>query len=96
MEGMLDCGFSGISFEEAVDVEEAKQVRAAEGSDSVLVGNVSTSQTLFSKPTSEVKAEATQALEKGINVLAPSCGIAPKSPLANLQAFVEARDEFYQ
>ena len=96
LEGMLDCGFSGISFEEAVDVEEAKQVKADEGSETVLVGNVSTSQTLFSKPTSEVKAEATQALEKGINVLAPSCGIAPKSPLENLKAFVEARDEFYQ
>ena len=96
MEGMLDCGFSGISFEEAVDVAAARQVQEDEGSDTVLVGNISTSQTLFSKPTEEVKAEVTQALENGIDVLAPSCGIAPKSPLANLQAFVEARDEFYQ
>lgn len=96
LEDMLNSGFSGISFEEAVDVVEAKQVKEDEGSETVLVGNVSTSQTLFSKPVEEVKAEATQALEKGINVLAPSCGIAPKSPLKNLQAFVEARDEFYQ
>lgn len=96
MEGMLTSGFSGASFEEAVDVEEARQVQEAEGSDTVLVGNISTSQTLFSKPTDEVKAEVTQALEKGIDVLAPSCGIAPKSPVANIKAFVEARDEFYQ
>ena len=48
------------------------------------------------KKVNEVKAEVTTALEKGIDVLAPSCGIAPKSPLANIQAFVEARDEFYQ
>ena len=96
MEGMLTCGFNGASFEEAVDVAEARKVQEAEGSDTVLVGNISTSQTLFSKPTEEVKAEVTQALEKGIDILAPSCGIAPKSPLANLKAFVEARDEFYQ
>ena len=96
MEGMLTSGYSGASFEEAVDVEEARKIQEAEGSDTVLVGNISTSQTLFSKPTDEVKAEVTRALEKGIDVLAPSCGIAPKSPLANLQAFVEARDEFYQ
>lgn len=96
MEGMLTCGFNGASFEEAVDVAEARKIQEAEGSDTVLVGNISTSQTLFSKPTEEVKAEVTHALEKGIDILAPSCGIAPKSPLANLKAFVEARDEFYQ
>ena len=96
LEEMLDCGFSGISVEEAVDMTEAQQVRAETGAETVMVGNVSTSQTLFSKPVEEVKAEVTQALEKGVNVLAPSCGIAPKSPLANLKAFVEARDEFYQ
>ena len=95
MEGMLTSGYSGASFEEAVDVEEARKIQEAEGSDTVLVGNISTSQTLFSKPTDEVKAEVTRALEKGIDVLAPSCGIAPKSPLANLQAFVEARHYFY-
>ena len=96
LEEMLDCGFSGISVEEAVDMTEAQQVRAETGAETVMVGNVSTSQTLFSKPVEEVKAEVTQALEKGVHVLAPSCGIAPKSPLANLKAFVEARDEFYQ
>ncbi|OED29592.1 methylcobamide:CoM methyltransferase MtaA [Methanosphaera sp. WGK6] len=96
LEGMLDCGFSGASVEEAVDMSEAQALRADIDAETVMVGNISTSQTLFSKPTDEVKAEVTQALEKGVNVLAPSCGIAPKSPLANIKAFVEARDEFYQ
>lgn len=96
MEGMLTSGFSGASFEEAVNIADARQVQEDEGSDTVLVGNISTSQTLFSKPTEEVKAEVTQALEKGIDVLAPSCGIAPKSPLENIKAFVEARDAFYE
>lgn len=96
LEDMLDCGFSGISVEEAVDMSEAQEVRADIDADTVMVGNISTSQTLFSKSPADVKAEVTQALEKGVNVLAPSCGIAPKSPLDNIKAFVEARDEFYQ
>ncbi len=96
MEGMLDSGFNGASFEEAVAVEDARQIQQDNDLETVLVGNISTSQTLFSKSTDEVKAEVTTALEKGIDVLAPSCGIAPKSPLANLQAFVEARDAFYE
>lgn len=96
LEDMLDCGFNGISVEEAVNMEEAQELRADLDADTVMVGNISTSQTLFSKTPADVKAEVTQALERGTNVLAPSCGIAPKSPLANLKAFVEARDEFYQ
>ncbi|WP_304123101.1 methylcobamide:CoM methyltransferase MtaA [Methanosphaera cuniculi] len=96
LEGMLDSGFNGASVEEAVDMTEAQELRAQMGTDTVMVGNISTSQTLFSKPTDEVKAEVKAALEKGTNVLAPSCGIAPKSPLANLQAFVEARNEYYE
>lgn len=96
LEDMLDCGFNGISVEEAVNMEEAQELRADIDADTVMVGNISTSQTLFSKTPADVKAEVTQALERGTNVLAPSCGIAPKSPLANIKAFVEARDEFYQ
>ncbi|MDO5851237.1 MAG: methylcobamide:CoM methyltransferase MtaA [Methanobacteriaceae archaeon] len=95
-EDMLDCGYNGVSFEEAVDVAEVKALQQEMGSDTQLVGNISTSQTLFSSATDVVKEEVTAALEKGINVLAPSCGIAPKSPLANIKAFVEARNEFYE
>ena len=96
LEGMLDSGYSGASVEEAVDMAEAQQLRADEGFETVMVGNISTSQTLFSKPVEEVYAEVTAALEKGVNVLAPSCGIAPKSPVQNIKAFVEARDAFYE
>ncbi|MDD2439361.1 MAG: uroporphyrinogen decarboxylase family protein, partial [Methanosarcinaceae archaeon] len=35
------------------------------------------------------------ALEEGIEVLAPGCGIAPMTPLKNVKALVEARDEYY-
>jgi len=40
-----------------------------------------------------VKAEAKQCLLDGVDVLAPGCGIAPRTPLANIRALVEVRDE---
>lgn len=96
LEDMLDCGYNGISVEEAVDMAEAEKVKEELDTGTQMVGNISTSQTLFSKTPADVKAEVKVALEKGVDVLAPSCGIAPKSPLANIQALVEARNEFFE
>ncbi|MGB9938694.1 uroporphyrinogen decarboxylase family protein [Methanosarcina sp.] len=50
---------------------------------------------LFGTPAS-VKAEAKQCLSEGVEILAPGCRIAPRTPLANLRALVEARDEKYR
>ena len=44
----------------------------------------------------EIKAEAKKCLEGGIDILAPGCGIAPKTPVRNIRALVEARDEYYK
>lgn len=59
-----------------------------------IAGNVSTAKTLFTGKPEEVKAEALSALRAGTDLLAPACGIAPGSPLANIKALVEARDEY--
>jgi len=61
-----------------------------------VAGNVSTAKTLFTGTPEEVKEEAKRALKAGTDFLAPACGIAPRSPLANIKALVEARDEFYK
>ena len=66
--------------------EPAKAVKIA--------GNVSTAKTLFTGKPEEVKAEALNALRAGTDLLAPACGIAPGSPLANIKAMIEARDEY--
>lgn len=44
----------------------------------------------------EIKEDARRCVEGGINVLAPGCGIAPKTPIKNIRALIEARDAYYK
>ena len=60
-----------------------------------MIGNVSPSRTLLFGTPVTVKAEAKQCLSDGVDILAPGCGIAPRTPLVNIRALVEARDEWY-
>lgn len=89
---MASCGFNGISVEEAVNIPEAKN---AIDEDCVIIGNISTSNTLLSGSADDVKSQVKDVLDDGIDILAPSCGLAPKTPLANIQAMVEARNEYF-
>ena len=102
---MADCGFEAISVEDKVDIAKAKELMKG-GARSMFVagrmtttqarivkiaGNVSTAKTLFTGKPEEVRDEAKKALQAGTDLLAPACGIAPRSPLANIKALVEAR-----
>jgi len=90
---MADCGFEGLSVEEKIgNAAEGKKII---GDRARLVGNVSSPFTLLPGPIDKIKAEAKVALEGGIDVLAPGCGIAPMTPLENIKAMVAARDEYY-
>jgi [methyl-Co(III) methanol-specific corrinoid protein]:coenzyme M methyltransferase len=90
---MADCKFEGLSIEEKVkDVKAAKELV---GDRATLVGNVSSPFTILSGTPDDVKAAVKKALDDGIDVVAPGCGIAPNSPLANVKALVEGRDEYY-
>ena len=91
---MASIGWDGISVEEKLPFDVATKELATVNDPSRLVGNVSTSQTIFRGTPEEVKAESKSALEKGADILAPSCGVSPLSPLANLKAMVEARNEY--
>lgn len=95
LKDMLSCGYNGISIEEAVDMRYAQEVKASLGNKCQVCGNISTSRTLFRGTPSEVRTEVLEALEKGVDVVAPSCGIAAASPLVNIQAMVNARNEFF-
>jgi [methyl-Co(III) methanol-specific corrinoid protein]:coenzyme M methyltransferase len=95
LKDMLSCGYNGISIEEAVDMRYAQEVKASLGDKCQVCGNISTSRTLFRGTPEEVRTEVLQALEKGVDVVAPSCGIAASSPLVNIQAMVNARNEFF-
>jgi [methyl-Co(III) methanol-specific corrinoid protein]:coenzyme M methyltransferase len=90
---MADCGFEGLSVEEKVG--SPKKAKEVIGDRARFVGNISSPFTLLPGPVDKIKAEAKQALEEGVDVLAPGCGIAPMTPLENIKAMVAARDEYY-
>ncbi|MGB9201273.1 methylcobamide:CoM methyltransferase MtaA [Methanobacterium sp.] len=107
---MASIGYDAISVEENVDIAKAKQDLEKGGkvlrvggkvmsmggeTSSKIVGNISSTQTLFRGSTEDVKEEVKKALSAGVDILAPSCGLAPRSPIANIKAMVEARNEFY-
>ncbi len=58
-----------------------------------VVGNVSTHLLLNGQP-DQVRAAALHCLRQGAAVLAPACGISPRTPLANLQAMAQAAEVF--
>ncbi len=90
---MLECGFSAISIEE--NVKDLKTIISlAHKKNTPVIGNVSTSDTLFSKKEDDVIKECIDCLESDIDILAPGCGLAPETPLENLLAMVKARDDF--
>lgn len=90
---MADCGFEGLSVEEKIgSVKKAKEIL---GDRTRLVGNISSPFTLLPGPVDKIKTDARQALDDGVDVLAPGCGIAPMTPVSHIKAMVEARDEYY-
>lgn len=92
---MLECGFSAISIEE--NVKDLKYViDLAHRNNTAMIGNISTSNTLYAKTPDDVVKEAFQCLDAKIDVLAPGCGIAPETPLRNLLAMVKARDDYVE
>jgi [methyl-Co(III) methanol/glycine betaine-specific corrinoid protein]:coenzyme M methyltransferase len=90
---MADCGFEGLSVEEKIgSIKKAKEVV---GDRARLVGNISSPFVLLPGPIDKIKEECKKALTEGVDVLAPGCGIAPMTPLSNIKAMVEARNEYY-
>jgi [methyl-Co(III) methanol-specific corrinoid protein]:coenzyme M methyltransferase len=90
---MADCKFEGLSIEEKV--EDLKGAIATAGDRAVIVGNVSSPFTLLAGDVPKVKEDSKKALEDGVAVLAPGCGRAPKTPVENIKAMVETRDEYF-
>ena len=92
---MLECGFNAISIEESVkDIDYV--VSLAHKNNTAVIGNVSTSRTLYNKNAGDVRKEAFKCLAANIDILAPGCGIAPETPLRNLLALADARNEYYR
>jgi len=89
---MAETGFDGLSVAEEANIAGIKPLVG----DAKILGNVSSKKTLILDSPDDVKAEARKALETGVDLLEPGCGISPITPLRNIKAMVEARNEFYQ
>ncbi|WP_299524962.1 methylcobamide:CoM methyltransferase MtaA [uncultured Methanobrevibacter sp.] len=89
---MASVGFDGISVEEAVDIPEAKK---SIENNCVIIGNISTSKTLLSGTPQDINQEVKKVLDEDIDIIAPSCGLAPNTPLANVKELVNARNEYF-
>jgi [methyl-Co(III) methanol-specific corrinoid protein]:coenzyme M methyltransferase len=84
---MAETGVDSINISDKVDVSQAKQLV---GGLTKITGNISTTVTLALKKPVDVLAECRAAIDAGVDILAPSCGLAPMTPNENIRAIVEA------
>lgn len=96
LENMLFCGYEGLSISQEVDIAYARQIKQKTGSKSVICGNIAIGEKLLMGTKDDVKEECRKCLEKNVDILGPSCNIAYETPLHNIRAMVEARNEYYQ
>jgi len=88
---MAETGANGISVDHEVEIAYAKMV--CHGKAAVL-GNICPSTTLLKGSPQEVTSATMRCLEAGTDAVAPGCGLALETPLANLKAMVEATKRF--
>lgn len=79
---MGDTGVNGISIDHIVDISEAKdKIRKA-----ALIGNINPVDPLLFGSKDEIIKQSEICIEKGIDILAPGCGLSPVTPLENIKA----------
>ena len=86
VEYMGQTGATILSLEPKAD---ARLAREKCGPDVLLMGGVDTATTLFMKDPETVKKGCEESIERGIQILAPGCAVAPGTPTENLLAMVE-------
>ncbi|MDW7733082.1 MAG: methylcobamide:CoM methyltransferase MtbA [Methanolobus sp.] len=77
-------GVDAISVDQNVDVATAK----SKLSKAVIIGNLDPVAALWKGTPESIKEVSQKALDAGVDLLAPGCGIVSKTPNANLQAMV--------
>ncbi|RAP51299.1 MAG: hypothetical protein BZ138_05500 [Methanosphaera sp. rholeuAM270] len=96
LEHMLSCGYEGLSISQEVDIAHAKQIAEKTHSKSVICGNMAIGETLLMKNEEEIRTESFKCLDKRVDILGPSCNIAYETPLNNIKAMVEARNQYFR
>ncbi len=85
---MAETGFDGLSVEEKIDVAKARELIGSPRP--ALIGNVAAAKSMFTGKPEDVVLEAKRSLAAGVNILAPGCGMAPRTRLENVKALVSA------
>ncbi len=79
-------GANAISIDSCVNVTYAKKVLAGR---SALIGNISTAEVLLNGTEDEVRINTVDCLSRGVDSVAPGCGLALQTPLNNLKMMVD-------
>jgi [methyl-Co(III) methanol-specific corrinoid protein]:coenzyme M methyltransferase len=82
-----DTGFVGFSFD--YPCTSVEDLRAAFGNRLRLIGSVPTLSHLLNGTREDVIGMTLEMIKKGVDLLAPSCGLPPYSPLENIRAMAE-------
>ncbi|MDQ1252663.1 MAG: [methyl-Co(III) methylamine-specific corrinoid protein]:coenzyme methyltransferase [Euryarchaeota archaeon] len=84
--GIMDkTGVNGISVDQRVDVKTAN----GNVENAIIIGNLDPVAVLWNGTPDDVTAASKKALDAGVGLLAPGCGIVSMTPTANLQAMVK-------
>jgi [methyl-Co(III) methanol-specific corrinoid protein]:coenzyme M methyltransferase len=88
LNALSSTGFSAFSFDfPAVSI---KSVKSALGGKMKIIGSVPTITHLLNGTKKEVLQTSLQLIDEGVDMLAPSCFVAPETPLENVKAMGEA------
>ncbi len=87
MSHVREVGTWGFSFEEKVAVKDAKEILGARVA---AIGNVSPVKFLLNGTPEEVRRQAEQCFEDGIDLLSSGCAVPPLTRLENLRALAAA------
>lgn len=90
---MKGTGADGISVDQSMDIRAVKRLL---GTRVAAVGNISPTDTLLFRSPEYVVEECKECIEAGTDVLAPGCGFAPETPLANMRAMASVRMVHHQ
>jgi len=87
---IVDIGFDAISIKQSVDIARIKPIVG----NVKILGNVDSKGVLTHGTVDEVRAVARKALEAGVTMLEPGCGIEVLMPLNNIKVLVEEARNF--
>lgn len=87
LEGMAATGAKCLSIDRKTDAKRAKEIVRGRA---VLMGNIDAARTLGYEGPEAVRRETLEALEAGLDIIAPGCLLSPVTSSESIKAMVEA------